>query len=874
MNIKKSVMLWILVALMIFSLVPVSVSAADDCTHEKYSVVSTLKEADCKNGVRGIQKLKCDACSHTWYAQYDGHTMVQDTIEATCTAPERVGEKCENCDFVGEASDVEGSKPLGHDMQLDTEKYKPATCDEGGLDTLKCSRCDYTEEKATEALGHNWNDIGVVEADCVNPAGAKQECANCKKTQIVAFTGDLAVAPKGHKPEAVADIAPTCKTPGLTGKTVCSVCGVVTNAGTEVPVAADAHKAVLATTLKGATCEVTGIGKYKCEYCDADLGYKIIPADHVWGEGVVTTEATCGAAGEKTYTCSVCQKTKTEVIPATGEHDWKDDYAEATCESPAMAGKICSKCEVVGADAAPVEGSAPLGHDMQLDIANEKYKPATCDEGGLDTLKCSRCAYTEEKATEALGHNWNDIGAVEADCVNPAGAKQECANCKKTQIVAFTGDLAVAPKGHKPEAVADVAPTCKTPGLTGKTVCSVCGVVTNAGTEVPVAADAHKAVLATTLKEATCTTTGIGKYKCEYCDADLGYKIITVQHIWGPDMANSDGTAIFHKCDNCDTTEVIVAFEGFDPEAPLVHTHNYEAAVTEPTCEAGGYTTYTCACGDTYTDDAVDALGHTWNDGEVTTEATEEAEGVMTYTCTVCEATKTEAIPALNHTHNYVAGEVTAPTCETKGYTTYTCACGDTYTADEVDALGHTATEAVVENAVDATCEVAGSYDEVVYCSVCEAEISRETIAVDALEHTWNNGEITTEPTEEAEGVMTYTCTVCEATKTESIPVLGHSHSYEAAVTAPTCETKGYTTYTCACGDTYTADEVDALGHNHVAGAVTAPTCETKGYTTYTCACGDTYTADEVNALGHDYSITKYVGGRFIRFCSRCNKQS
>jgi hypothetical protein len=43
-------------------------------------------------------------------------------------------------------------------------------------------------------------------------------------------------------------------------------------------------------------------------------------------------------------------------------------------------------------------------------------------------------------------------------------------------------------------------------------------------------------------------------------------------------------------------------------QAP-VHEHSYESVVTAPTCTEGGYTTYSCACGNTYTGDATDALG-------------------------------------------------------------------------------------------------------------------------------------------------------------------------------------------------------------------------------------------------------------------------
>ena len=76
------------------------------------------------------------------------------------------------------------------------------------------------------------------------------------------------------------------------------------------------------------------------------------------------------------------------------------------------------------------------------------------------------------------------------------------------------------------------------------------------------------------------------------------------------------------------------------------HEHSYTAVVTPPTCTEKGYTTHTCACGDSYVDTYVDALGHAWDSGKVTKQPTATETGVRTYTCTRCSATKTETIPA------------------------------------------------------------------------------------------------------------------------------------------------------------------------------------------------------------------------------------
>ena len=76
------------------------------------------------------------------------------------------------------------------------------------------------------------------------------------------------------------------------------------------------------------------------------------------------------------------------------------------------------------------------------------------------------------------------------------------------------------------------------------------------------------------------------------------------------------------------------------------HEHSYDAVVTAPTCTAKGYTTHTCACGDSYVDTYVDALGHAWDNGKVTKQPTETETGTKTFTCTRCGETKTETIPA------------------------------------------------------------------------------------------------------------------------------------------------------------------------------------------------------------------------------------
>ena len=146
------------------------------------------------------------------------------------------------------------------------------------------------------------------------------------------------------------------------------------------------------------------------------------------------------------------------------------------------------------------------------------------------------------------------------------------------------------------------------------------------------------------------------------------------------------------------------------------------------------------------------------------------------------------------------------------------------------------------ENTVPATCGEAGRVDTI--CSNCGEIVSTKEIPATGA-HTWDNGTVTTEPTENEPGVRTFTCAVCGATKTAPIPATG-THDYQFTKTvAPTCTAGGYDLYTCSgCGATEKRNPTDALGHKWDSGKVTTePTETTPGVRTYTCTvCGATRT--------------------------------
>lgn len=146
------------------------------------------------------------------------------------------------------------------------------------------------------------------------------------------------------------------------------------------------------------------------------------------------------------------------------------------------------------------------------------------------------------------------------------------------------------------------------------------------------------------------------------------------------------------------------------------------------------------------------------------------------------------------------------------------------------------------KNTVPPTCGADGCIETV--CSNCGEVIATKVIPATGA-HTWDNGTVTTEPTETTPGVRTFTCAVCSQTKTEVIPATGaHTFVFTKNV-APSCTEAGYDLYTCRdCGASEQRNVKPALGHKWDNGTVTAePTEKDPGTMTYTCTvCGQTRT--------------------------------
>ena len=366
-----------------------------------------------------------------------------------------------------------------------------------------------------------------------------------------------------------------------------------------------------------------------------------------------------------------------------------------------------------------------------------------------------------------------------------------------------------------------------------------------------------------------------------------------------------------------------------------VHENEVPATCTEP----GSYdaVVYCTVCGAELSRETVSvpALGHDWGDWTQTKAPTETEEGEETRSCKRCDATETRTIPPLVHqceyTHvpavepsctepgniehwrcpicgKYYVGdkydlhlatedevllpalghdwgdwtETQAPSCTEAGEEARTCKRDGTHKETrEIPPTGHTPGEAVHENEVPATCTEPGSYDEVVYCTACGAELSRDSKTVPALGHDWSDWTTTTEATCTEAGEESRSCKRCGETETRATPPLGHDWGAWTVTKEPTETEPGEESRVCArCGETETRVMTEPEDHDWGDWKLTTkPGCIRSGQETRVCAhCGETETRP-VEALGHrwgEWAVTKQptateTGTETIR-CLRCGR--
>ena len=483
------------------------------------------------------------------------------------------------------------------------------------------------------------------------------------------------------------------------------------------------------------TCTTQGYDEHICnEWGGMNYNDNYVAAKgHSWDNGTVTKAATYTETGIKTFKCKDCGETRTEEIPSLDKTYHILQVVAPTCTSE---GYTIYECNEVPGLTYKGNFTDKTPHTYDEGVVT---KEATIYEKGVKTFTCSACGDTYTEDIPMVEKTWHKGDTVAPTCTEQGYTVYIC---DQDATLTENRDFVDALDHDWGEGVVTKAATCTEDGVKTFT-CSRDGATK---TEV-IPAVGHKWDDGTVTTPATCEASGVKTYKCL-----------------------NDG------CTETKTEEI----------AALGHNYDDGVVTKAATCTEDGVKTFTCQNdkNHTYTE-VIPATGHDYDDGVVTTEPTYTENGVKTFTCHNCGDTYTESIPALDYTYNET---VVAPTCTEDGYTMHECVEDATKSFKDniVPALGHEYKEVTTP----ATCKDAGSVDKV--CERCNDKQHVRDIPVNE-EHQWDEGVITKEPTATEPGIKTYTCTVCNKTKTESIAKV-HVHEYTGLgeiVKEPSCETEG-----------------------------------------------------------------------------------
>ena len=463
---------------------------------DSYTETKTAKAGDTINYVNGVWGGK-EPVQLT--VTFEANGSAEYPVEGTMT-PQTVLEKT--------------------DAALNVNTFTREGFNFNGWNTVANGTGDSYADKATVTLTEDttlyaqWEDnhsltkvINKKDATCTEDGYTGDTvCSVCGKE----ITKGETVKAKGHTEVIDAAVEATCTQPGKTEGKHCSVCNEILVAQTEIPATGHTEKTV---TGKPATCTETGLTDgISCSVCGTVIkAQEEIPAKgHSWNDGEITTSPTCENAGVKTYTCTVCNATKTEAIDATGHTPIEVAEQPATCTETGH--KAGTKCSVCGATISGMEEIPATGHTEVVDAA----VAATCTKTGLTEGKhCSVCntVLVAQEAIPAKGHTEVVDPAVEPTCTMPGKTEgKHCSVCNEV-LVAQTE---IPAKGHTEVIDAAKAPTCTEPGLTEGSHCSACNEVIKKQEVIPAAG--HKPEVRNAV-EATLTTPGYtGDTYCSVCN--------------------------------------------------------------------------------------------------------------------------------------------------------------------------------------------------------------------------------------------------------------------------------------------------------------------------------------------------------------------
>lgn len=463
----------------------------------------------------------------------------------------------------------------------------------------------------------------------------------------------------------------------------------------------------------------------------------------------ITKKATCTEDGVITYTCTECNESYTEKIPATG-HKYNDVVTEASCDKGGYTLHTCANC----GDTYKDDFTAPTGHKY----TKTTVKQPSCDTDGVSVYTCDTCGDSYSEVIKAKGHIYASEVTKKANCTDDGVITYTCAICgdKYTEVIKA--------KGHNYSAEVTKKANCTDDEVITYT-CANCG---DKYTEV-IKAKGHN-YSAEVTKKATCDTDGVKTFTCADCGDVYTEKLEALGHTYGI------SEVVKPTCDNDGYTKFTCSVCG-DSYSKVINAtgHKYNDKIVSASCDKSGYTLHTCEnCGDIYKDNFTSPLGHDYTSQTVKPAC--ETDGEKTFTCTRCGDTYTEVIKAKGHVYKRT---VVAAGCETDGYTLVECMeCHDSFKEGYVGAKGHTI---VTDKAVAATCTTAGK-TEGSHCSVCGKVIKAQT-EIKAKGHVAGDWITDKAAAVGVKGRKHRSCTVCGAVvESADIPALSPKSISSASV--------------------------------------------------------------------------------------------
>ncbi|MDE6557718.1 MAG: hypothetical protein K2K39_01280, partial [Clostridia bacterium] len=287
-----------------------------------------------------------------------------------------------------------------------------------------------------------------------------------------------------------------------------------------------------------------------CEHTTEKSG----EAAHTWNDGTVTTPATCEEAGVKTLTCTVCQATKTESIPATS-HSFSSAWESDASNHWHICANECG------------EKSENAGHDWGEPTVT---KQPTEEEEGSQTVKCTVCQYEKTETVPTLGHTHKFADGWASDEDNHWHAST-CGHDVKDSNAAHEwndGEI-TTPASCTEEGVKTYA-------------CTVCGKTrTESVDKIAHDLESHEA------KTPTCTEKGWDEYvTCKNCDYTTKTELPALGHDWATEWSK-DETNHRHECSRCDEVNDEAA-HGFKWEITKQPTKD-EKGLKKNICTVCGY---------------------------------------------------------------------------------------------------------------------------------------------------------------------------------------------------------------------------------------------------------------------------------------------